>query len=96
MRPGPPEQLCQLLPAGRIAGPAFETASKPGYGPALGSEGLAALAGVSRVPLLAIGGVTGETLAACKVAGIAGVAVMGSVMRASDPGREMGAVLRAW
>ncbi len=39
-----------------IAGPAYETASKPGYGPEIGRKGLADLAKSARVPLVAIGG----------------------------------------
>jgi thiamine-phosphate pyrophosphorylase len=39
-----------------IAGPAYETASKPGYGPEIGRKGLADLARSSPVPLVAIGG----------------------------------------
>src|SRR5207253_4101347 len=39
-----------------IAGPAFETASKPGYGPEIGRKGLAEIARAARVPILAIGG----------------------------------------
>ena len=33
-----------------VAGPAFPTASKPGYGPALGREGLAALCAYETYP----------------------------------------------
>ena len=40
-----------------LAGPAFETASKPGYGPELGRKGLAAIARATSVPVLAIGGI---------------------------------------
>ena len=50
-----------------IAGPAFETASKPGYGPEIGRKGLAEIARASRVPVLAIGGLNAaraEVLAA--------------------------------
>src|SRR5258705_7644104 len=36
-----------------IAGPAFETASKPGYGPEIGRRGLAEIAATARVPVLA-------------------------------------------
>ena len=40
-----------------LAGPAFETASKPGYGPEIGRKGLGEIARASRVPVLAIGGI---------------------------------------
>jgi thiamine-phosphate pyrophosphorylase len=78
-----------------IAGPVFETASKPGYGPSLGTEGIRAIAGASRVPIIAIGGITADRVAEIIAAGAAGIAVMGSVMRARDPGEEVTALLSA-
>lgn len=65
-----------------IVGPAFPTISKPGYGPMLGAEGLRALVQVSRVPIVAIGGIDAETAQIALNTGIAGVAVMGGAMRA--------------
>ena len=61
--------------------PVFATASKPGYGPAVGP---AALSG-HRIPVWALGGVDPNNAAVCVRAGAAGVAVMGAVMRAEDP-----------
>lgn len=70
--------------------PIYATASKPGYGPALGPAGAAALR--PPVPWFALGGVDSpERAAECAAAGAAGVAVMGVVMRADDPA----AVVRA-
>ncbi|MGY1811153.1 thiamine phosphate synthase [Blastococcus sp. SYSU D00820] len=63
--------------------PLAPTASKPGYGPALGIGGLAALV-PGAPPVLALGGVRPEDVAGCLAAGAHGVAVMGPVMR--DPG----------
>jgi thiamine monophosphate synthase len=64
--------------------PVFPTVTKPGYGPALGPAGAAALAGT--VPWLALGGVdTPERARGCAAAGAAGIAVLGAVMRAGDP-----------
>jgi thiamine-phosphate pyrophosphorylase len=71
-----------------LAGPAFETASKPGYGPELGRKGLSAIARAVRVPVLAIGGINTARIADLIAEGLAGVGVMGAVMRASDPERE--------
>jgi len=68
-----------------VAGPMFETASKPGYGPVLGPEGLARIVQASPVPVIAIGGVSPENTVECLAAGAAGIAVMGGVMRAKDP-----------
>ena len=63
--------------------PIFPSASKPGYGPALGLAGLQAAAGFG-LPVLALGGVTGNGARACRDAGAAGVAVMGPLMRAGS------------
>lgn len=79
-----------------VAGPAFETASKPGYGPALEEAGLSRLVAACRVPLLALGGVDRETIASCRRAGVGGVAVMGGIMRAADPRGEAAALVTAW
>ena len=76
-----------------IAGPAYETASKPGYGPEIGRKGLAEIALAARVPVLAIGGINVARVAEVLAAGPAGIAVMGSVMRAADPGQAMKALL---
>jgi thiamine-phosphate pyrophosphorylase len=76
-----------------IAGPAYETASKPGYGPEIGRKGLTDIAGAARVPVLAIGGINAARVAEVLSAGASGVAVMGSVMRAPDPGQVMKALL---
>jgi thiamine-phosphate diphosphorylase len=63
--------------------PVFPTPSKPGYGPALGPDGLARLV-AGGPPAYALGGVRPEDVAACRAAGAAGIAVMGGVM--ADPG----------
>ena len=76
-----------------LAGPAFETVSKPGYGPEIGRKGLAEMARAARVPLLAIGGINTLRVAEVIAAGCAGVAVMGGVMRAADPSLEVGALV---
>jgi thiamine-phosphate pyrophosphorylase len=76
-----------------IAGPAFETASKPGYGPEIGRKGLGDLARAARVPLVAIGGLNATRAAEVMAVGVAGIAVMGSIMRAANPGRDMKALL---
>jgi thiamine-phosphate pyrophosphorylase len=76
-----------------LAGPAFETPSKPGYGPEIGRKGLLDITRASRVPVLAIGGVNSARIGELIAAGCAGVAVMGGVMRAPDPGQEMRALI---
>ena len=76
-----------------IAGPAFETPSKPGYGPEIGRKGLAEIAAAARVPVLAIGGLNATRAAEVLAAGPVGIAVMGGVMRSTDPGREVRGLL---
>lgn len=69
--------------------PIFPSLSKPGYGPVIGVEGMAQIVAELSIPVLALGGITGDRAASCRAAGAAGVAVMGAVMKASDPAREM-------
>jgi thiamine-phosphate pyrophosphorylase len=76
-----------------LAGPAFETPSKPGYGPEIGKIGLGEIARASKVPILAIGGLNPARAAEVIAAGPVGIAVMGSVMRAADPSQEMRALI---
>ncbi len=59
--------------------PVFPSPSKPGYGPALGFDGLRAAAGLG-FPVLALGGVTPSTARRCLEAGAQGVAIMGPAM----------------
>jgi thiamine-phosphate pyrophosphorylase len=68
--------------------PIFLTASKPGYGPALGVGAIteAAKAGIA---IVALGGVTADSARPCIEAGAAGVAVMGEIMRSDDPGHRV-------
>lgn len=79
--------------------PVFATGSKPGYGPALGPAVLEAAAARLRPAgcrLLALGGVTAETIGACRAAGADGAAVMGAVMAARDPAAAAAALIAAW
>jgi thiamine-phosphate diphosphorylase len=76
--------------------PVFPTATKPGYGPALGTAGLAALAARTVKPVFALGGIeTPDQAAACLAAGAAGIAVLGVVMRAADPAAVVAGLLAA-
>ena len=69
--------------------PIYLSASKPGYGPALGPASLAG----APLPVLALGGVGVAQVAACRAAGAAGIAVMGGPMRRPA---EMADLLAAW
>jgi len=82
------DEASALLRAGAdyvTVSPIFVTASKPGYGPALGLDGLARIIAEAPGPVVALGGITDGNAAACLAAGARGIAVMGEVMRAEDP-----------
>lgn len=68
--------------------PIFPSESKPGYGPPLGLETIRQASKLG-VPVLALGGVTPRSAHACLEAGAYGCAVMGTVMRAKDPGEAI-------
>ena len=76
-----------------LAGHVYPSASKPGR-PPLGVDGLAAIAAAAPCPVIAIGGITPERVAAVVRAGAAGVAVIGAIAEADDP-RAAAAELRA-
>ena len=74
--------------------PVAPTASKPGYGPALGAGGVRrAVEAADGLPVLALGGVAAEAVSSLRSAGAHGVAVMGAVMRAHDPAAVVAALL---
>jgi thiamine-phosphate pyrophosphorylase len=76
--------------------PIFASASKPGYGPALGLERLGEVAARSPIPVIALGGIEDEAhVRACLKAGAAAVAVMGAAMRAADPAGLVGRLVEA-
>jgi thiamine-phosphate diphosphorylase len=76
--------------------PVYPTVSKPGYGPALGGEGLRALTALPDAPpVYALGGVDSARVAECLAAGAVGVAVMGAVMAAEDPAAAVTELLAA-
>jgi thiamine-phosphate pyrophosphorylase len=79
-----------------VAGPVFETTSKPGYGPVLGIKGIEMIAAASSVPVIAIGGIDRDSGPSLLKHGVGGLAVMGSVMRAADPAEEIRAILQAF
>ncbi|WP_342151255.1 thiamine phosphate synthase [Methylorubrum sp. SB2] len=74
--------------------PIFLTASKPGYGPALGLSALEACRALP-IPVFALGGVGAAEAPACLGAGAAGIAVMGGLMRSADPAAETRALLQS-
>jgi thiamine-phosphate pyrophosphorylase len=66
-------------------GPIFPTSTKPGHPPAIGFEGLAAIAQVTSLPAVAIGGLKVEHVAAVFAAGVNGVAVVSAICGQPDP-----------
>lgn len=93
-----PEEAAAQLAAGAdyvTLSPIFLSASKPGYGPAVGLEALAAAARLSPGPVIALGGIGPDNAAACLAAGARGIAVMGEVMRAADPEATLRRLLAA-
>ncbi len=65
--------------------PVLWMSSKPGYGPALGMDGLAEMSATTDLPLIALGGISEDSASDCLRAGAAGVAIMGAVMASADP-----------
>jgi thiamine-phosphate pyrophosphorylase len=78
-----------------IAGPAYASASKPEYGPVLGMLGIGRIADATKVPIIAIGGITAPAVAELHVAGAGGIAVMGGIMRSMDPKGEVKRLIEA-
>ena len=68
--------------------PIYPTASKPGYGPAVGIAGLAAVVEGVKLPVFALGGITPARVAECLTAGAFGVAVMSGVMSSTSAGEQ--------
>ncbi|MFE4000361.1 thiamine phosphate synthase [Nocardioides sp. YIM B13467] len=64
-------------------GPVFATTSKAGLPDPLGVDAVSAAAGL--LPLIAIGGISGESAGAVRAAGAHGVAVIGGLWRQPDP-----------
>jgi thiamine-phosphate diphosphorylase len=79
-----------------IAGTVFTTTSKPAGQPLLGADGLRSLVRASKVPVLAIGGITEDRIDQIAAAGAMGFAAIGLFIapRSADRGSEK-AVCRA-
>ena len=64
--------------------PIYPTASKPGYGPAVGTASLAEVVASVKLPVFALGGITPDRVPECLTGGAFGVAVMSGVMSPED------------
>lgn len=78
-----------------LLAPIFATESKTLHRPPLGLEGLRSIAETVPIPVVALGGITPDRAAACLEAGAAGVAAMGTIMRAPDPAATVRHYLKA-
>ncbi len=66
--------------------PIYPTASKPGYGPTVGTASLAEVVEGVKLPVFALGGITPDRVQECFAAGAFGVAVMSGVMSSKGAG----------
>jgi thiamine-phosphate pyrophosphorylase len=76
-------------------GPIYDTASKQIYGRPSGLKALREVCRAVYVPVFAIGGITGEKIEPCLAAGAAGIAVIGAIWGAPDPGETLDELLQA-
>jgi len=67
------------------AGPMFATTTKSDAGPAAGPDLVRAIRAATRLPLVAIGGIRSEHVAALAAAGADGVCVASAILLAPDP-----------
>jgi thiamine-phosphate pyrophosphorylase len=81
-------------------GPIYDTPSKRRYGAPQGLAGLAAVCRATRLPVVAIGGVTAARVPELRDAGAAGIAVIRALLEAEDPAAATKSLLiaceRAW
>ena len=74
--------------------PIYLTASKPGYGPAVGLDNLRQVTGAVKIPVFALGGITPQQVSECIQAGAYGIAVMSGVMSAERGAEQAKAYLQ--
>lgn len=77
-------------------GTVYPTSTKPDAGDVIGLDGLAAVVRAVPVPVVGIGGITVERAADVAATGAAGIAVVGAVMAAPDPGDAVRRLLEAF
>lgn len=78
-------RLAEQLGADYVSvGPVYETAAKPDAGPSVGLERVRAVRAATRLPLVAIGGITAATAGDVIRAGADGIAVISAVVAVDD------------
>lgn len=70
-------------------GPIFPTTSKENLHPVTGTEGLGKAVATSRIPVVAIGGITRKNLPEVLRTSCTRIAVMSAVLESADPGEEI-------
>jgi thiamine-phosphate pyrophosphorylase len=76
--------------------PVFTSTSKGDYRAPLGLQHFGAAVAGTDLPVLALGGVTAARAGDCRRAGAAGLAVLGPIMTAQDPGHTAREIVDAW
>jgi len=76
-------------------GPVFDTPSKRAFGEPQGVRRLAEVCSRAGRPVIAVGGITAARVSEVLGAGAAGVALIGAVLDAPDPGRAVAEILAA-
>ena len=75
-------------------GTVYRTSNKSDAGEVIGLSGLRCVVDAVSIPVIAIGGITPERAAEVAGAGAAGMAVIGAVMSAPDPGEAVRGLIR--
>ncbi|WP_367296018.1 thiamine phosphate synthase [Levilactobacillus yonginensis] len=78
------------------SGPIFPTTSKDDADPVIGVAGLQKLVAQANVPIVAIGGIRVDSLAAVAATGAAGVAVITLLTRSTSPASDVAAMRQAF
>jgi thiamine-phosphate pyrophosphorylase len=77
-------------------GPAYPTSTKANTRALLGPQRIALVRAATRLPLVAIGGITAAGTPALRESGADGICVIGAVIGATDPEAATRALARAW
>jgi thiamine-phosphate pyrophosphorylase len=76
--------------------PFFPTTSKPDYRPMLDLAALNRIVAEAALPVLALGGITGDTLPQLAGSAVNGIAIMGEAMRTPDPEIWFAEINKIW